>query len=92
MVNRTFRRVLCSECNSVRFFLGERSMNVHLPDEFNEIVNHLVERGRFQSGEEAVAEGPRLLVSREQLREEVAQGFQQIDEGWESRVIKYSKK
>jgi Arc/MetJ-type ribon-helix-helix transcriptional regulator len=56
-------------------------MNVHLPDEFNEIVNHLVERGRFQSGEEAVAEGPRLLVSREQLREEVAQGFQQIDDG-----------
>jgi putative addiction module CopG family antidote len=56
-------------------------MNVHLPDEFNEIVNHLVERGRFQSGEEAVAEGLRLLVLREQLREEVAQGFRQIDDG-----------
>ena len=56
-------------------------MNVHLPDEVNEIVNHLVESGRFQSGEEAVAEGLRLLVSREQLREEVARGFRQLDEG-----------
>ena len=56
-------------------------MNVDLPEKVNEIVNHLVESGRFQSGEEAVAEGLRLLVSREQLREEVAQGFQQIDDG-----------
>ncbi len=56
-------------------------MNVHLPDEVNEFVKHLVVSGRFQSEEEAVAEGIRLLMSREQLRGEVAQGFQQLDGG-----------
>jgi antitoxin ParD1/3/4 len=56
-------------------------MNVHLPDEVNEFVKHLVVSGRFQSEEEAVAEGIRLLMSREQLRGEVARGFQQLDGG-----------
>lgn len=56
-------------------------MNVHLPDEVNEFVKHLVVSGRFQSEEEAVAEGIRLLMSREELRVEVTQGFQQLDGG-----------
>lgn len=56
-------------------------MNVDLPNDVHQFVKHLVVSGRFQSEEEAVAEGIRLLMSREQLRGEVAQGFQQLDGG-----------
>ena len=56
-------------------------MNVELPNDVNEFVKDLVVSGRYQSEQEAVAEGLRLLMSREQLRKDIAGGFEKIDAG-----------
>ncbi len=56
-------------------------MNVNLPNEATDFVKNLVLEGRFESEEAAVAEGLRLLMSREKLRREVQNGAKQLDEG-----------
>jgi len=56
-------------------------MNVDLPSDVDEFVKELVLNGRFSSEQEAIAEGLRLLRSREQLRADVAKGFKQLDNG-----------
>ncbi len=56
-------------------------MHIELPNDVSDFVKELVFSGRFQSEEAAVAEGLRLLRSREQLRSEVAKGFKQLDDG-----------
>ena len=56
-------------------------MNLNLPSEINDFVNGLVAQGRFDSEEAAVAEGIRLLMSREKLRGEVQKGVKQLDDG-----------
>ena len=56
-------------------------MNVELPGDVNDFVKELVVSGRFASEQEAITEGLRLLMSREQLRTEVTKGFKQLDDG-----------
>ena len=64
-------------------------MHVDLPSDVNDFVRELVVAGRFASEQDAVAEGLRLLKSREQLRATVAKGFRQLDEGewWEGEAV-----
>ncbi len=56
-------------------------MNVNLPNEATDFVKNLVLEGRFESEEAAVAEGLRLLMSREKLRSEIQKGIKQLDKG-----------
>ncbi|EMB14343.1 hypothetical protein RE6C_04765 [Rhodopirellula europaea 6C] len=56
-------------------------MNLNLPSEVNDFVKGLVSQGRFNSEEDAIVEGVRLLMGREQLRSEIQKGVQQLDAG-----------
>ena len=56
-------------------------MNLNLPNEINDFVKGLVSQGRFDSEEAAVVEGIRLLMGREQLRDEIQKGVDQVDRG-----------
>ena len=56
-------------------------MILNLPNEIKEFVKGLVLQGRFESEEAAVVEGIRLLMSREELREEIQKGVRQLDGG-----------
>jgi antitoxin ParD1/3/4 len=57
------------------------AMNVNLPNDLDQFVKNLVVQGRFESAEAAIAESVRLLMSREELRLEIAKGIKQLDEG-----------
>ena len=56
-------------------------MNLNLPSEVNDFVKGLVSQGRFNSEEDAIVEGVKLLMGREQLRGEIQQGVKQLDAG-----------
>jgi antitoxin ParD1/3/4 len=56
-------------------------VNIDLPSDMSEFVKGLVSQGRFNTEEEAVAEGIRLLISREKLRNELQKGITQLDDG-----------
>jgi antitoxin ParD1/3/4 len=56
-------------------------MNINLPSEFNDFVKNVVVEGRFETAEAAIVEGLRLLMTREQLRQEIAKGIEQLDDG-----------
>jgi putative addiction module CopG family antidote len=56
-------------------------MHIELPNDVSDFVRELVLSGRFDSEQAAVAEGLRLLKSREQLAAEVAKGLKQLDDG-----------
>ena len=56
-------------------------MNLNLPSEVNDFVKDLVAQGRFNSEEDAIVEGMRLLMDREQLRGEIQKGIKQLDAG-----------
>lgn len=56
-------------------------MTIKLSQEMDQFVKELVVTGQYPSEEEAVAEGLRLLMSREQLKAEIAQGVRDLDEG-----------
>ena len=56
-------------------------MNVNLPREAADFLKNLVLQGRFESEEAAIAEGLRLLMSREKLKSEIQKGVKQLDEG-----------
>ena len=43
-------------------------MNLNLPSEVSNFVKGLVSQGRFNSEEDAIVEGVKLLMGREQLR------------------------
>ncbi len=43
-------------------------MNLNLPNDVNDFVKGLVSQGRFNSEEDAIAEGIKLLMGCEQLR------------------------
>lgn len=55
-------------------------MNVNLPPDQRSFIENLVQSGRFGSTDEVISECVRLLVSREQLREQVAAGIRQADQ------------
>ncbi|MEQ1825110.1 MAG: CopG family transcriptional regulator [Pirellula sp.] len=56
-------------------------MNLNLPVEANEFVKSLVAQGKYQSEEEAVVDGIRLLKGREDLRLKIAVAIGQLDQG-----------
>ena len=56
-------------------------MNLNLPVEANEFVKSLVAQGKYQSEEEAVVDGIRLLKGREELRVKIAVAIGQLDQG-----------
>jgi len=56
-------------------------MNLNLPAEANAFVKGLVAQGKYQNEEEAVMDGIRLLMGRENLRNEIHVGIEQIDRG-----------
>ena len=56
-------------------------MNLNLPSEVNDFVKGLVAQGRFTSEEDAIVEGVKLLMGREQLRGEIQKGAKQLDAG-----------
>ena len=56
-------------------------MNLNLPSEVNDFVQGLVAQGRFTSEEDAIVEGVKLLMGREQLRGEIQKGVKQLDAG-----------
>ena len=56
-------------------------MNVSIPVELEEFVQAVIERGTYQSEAEVVSEALRLLKKREQLRQAVRGGVEQLDRG-----------
>ena len=56
-------------------------MNIELPADAVQFVEGLVASGQYKSANEAVAEGVRLLMSRQQLRAEIQKGVDQLDAG-----------
>ncbi len=56
-------------------------MNIDLPADAVQFVEGLVASGQYESTDEAVAEGVRLLMSRQQLRAEIQKGIDELDAG-----------
>jgi putative addiction module CopG family antidote len=56
-------------------------MNIDLPNDAAQFIAALVASGEYQSAEEAVTDGVRLLMRRQQLRAEIRQGIEQLDAG-----------
>lgn len=56
-------------------------MNIELPADAVQFVEGLVESGQYQSANEAVAEGVRLLMNRQQLRTDIQKGVDELDAG-----------
>ena len=56
-------------------------MNIELPADAVQFVEGLVASGQYESADEAIAEGVRLLMSRQQLRAEIQQGIGELDAG-----------
>ncbi len=56
-------------------------MNVKVPADFENFVQSLLDSRRYLSEEEVISEGLHLLKSREVLRAEVQNGFEQLDAG-----------
>ena len=56
-------------------------MMTEIPNDMVQFVQRMVTERRFLSESDILAEGLRLLQSRETLREEVAKGFAQLDAG-----------
>ena len=55
-------------------------MNIELPADAVQFVEGLVASGQYKSSNEAVAEGVRLLMSRQQLRTEIQKGVDELDD------------
>jgi len=58
-----------------------KTMSVDIPAELAPFVERLIAERRFLTESEVLAEGLRLLQSKETLRAAVGQGFAQLDEG-----------
>lgn len=56
-------------------------MNLNLSVEANDFVKSLAAQGKYQSEEDAVVDGIRLLKGREALRAKIAVGIDQLDGG-----------
>jgi antitoxin ParD1/3/4 len=63
------------------FISREVQMTTEIPNDMVQFVQRMVTERRFLSESDILAEGLRLLQSRETLREEVAKGFAQLDAG-----------
>jgi putative addiction module CopG family antidote len=56
-------------------------MNVEIPRDLSPFVERMVAERRFLTASDVLAEGLRLLQSREVLRQQVRLGFEQLDSG-----------
>lgn len=56
-------------------------MNIDLPAEAAQFIEGLVASGQYQSADEAIADGIRLLMTRQQLRAEIQKGVDELDAG-----------
>ena len=56
-------------------------MEIDLPSDAAQFIEGLVASGGYQSADEAVADGVRLLMSRQQLRAEIQKGIDELDAG-----------
>ncbi len=56
-------------------------MNAEIPTDLAPFVQRMVAERRFLTESDVLAEGLRLLQSRETLRQEVQLGFEQLDAG-----------
>ncbi len=54
-------------------------MDLNLPIEANDFVKSLVTQGKYQSEEDVVVDGIRLLKGREELRAKIAAGIDHLD-------------
>lgn len=56
-------------------------MSTEIPSDLLPFVRRMVAAKRFLTEDDVIAEGIRLLQARETLRDEVANGFDQLDAG-----------
>ena len=56
-------------------------MNIQLPTDANQFIEGMVASGQYASANDAVADGVRLLMSRQQLRVEIQQGIAELNAG-----------
>lgn len=56
-------------------------MDLNLPTEVNDFVKGLVAQGRYNSEQDAIVEGIKLLMGRERLRGEIQKGVAQLEAG-----------
>ncbi len=56
-------------------------MNIQLPNDAMQFLEGLVASGEYNSANDAVAEGVRLLMSRQQLRTDIQKGVSELDAG-----------
>ena len=56
-------------------------MNIQLPTDANQFIVGMVASGQYASANDAVADGVRLLMSRQQLRVEIQQGIAELNAG-----------
>ena len=56
-------------------------MNVELPADAIQFGEGLVASGQYSSANEAVTEGVRLLMARQQLRADIQKGIDELDAG-----------
>ncbi len=56
-------------------------MNVEIPHELSEFVQEMISTGDYRDENELLIEGLRLLKSREQLRQGVNAGIEQLEAG-----------
>lgn len=56
-------------------------MNIDLPAEAMKFVEGLVASGQYKSTDEAIADGVRLMMYRQQLRTDIRKGIDELDAG-----------
>ena len=56
-------------------------MNIQLPSDAMKFVESLVAAGEYDSANDAVVDGVRLLMSRQQLRADIQKGIDELDAG-----------
>ena len=56
-------------------------MQVSLPSDAKQFIDTLVKTGQYTSASDAVAEGVRLLMSHEKLKEDIQEGIRELDAG-----------
>jgi len=56
-------------------------MNIQLPTEAHQFIEGMVASGQYASVNDAVVDGVRLLMSRQQLRAEIQQGIVELNAG-----------